>query len=195
MRRSYAIAVALLLVLAATALSACSQWLESPAKPANDAIAVANGHLEKAASLEGEIQTKVKGLESLPYTKDGAAQGLSVTKELRDTISTEKKELASAKEAMDGIAKLEVADNYKKYAQLESKAIDARITMTDTTLRLFDAMDVLYRSLQKKAAGVDTEQVQAVIAQVKQELSDLGTQATDQAKAASDYFTSESLGK
>jgi len=194
MRKSQGPVVALLLAAVLT-LAGCSQWLESPAKPANDAIAVANGHLEKAASLEEQVQTKVADLESLPATKDGASQGLEITKGLRDTIASEKTELASAKDAMDGVAKLEVADDYKKYAELESKTIDTRITMTDTTLRLFDAMDVLYNSLQKGGTKVEPQQIQAVIAQVKQELTDLSTQASDEAQAAADYFTSKGLGK
>lgn len=194
MRRTQTLAITALLIAAMFPLAGCSQWLESPAKPANDAIEVANGHLEAAAELEEEVQSTVASLDSLPLTKDGAGQGLEITAELRETIAAERTELESAKAAMDGIAALDVADEYKEYATLESAAIDTRITLTDTTLRLFDAMDVLYTALKKTSSDVEPQQVQTIIAQVKQELEELSTQAADQAQTARDFFRDNRLG-
>lgn len=194
MRKSHVPLTAVLLFVALLALAGCSSWLESPTKPANDAIEKANAALEKAASFEEDVRTKVSSLDELPATPEGAEQGLGVTSELRETIAKEKAQLESAKVSMDGIGKLKVDDEYKQYAELESAAIDTRITMTDTTLRLFDAMDVLYTSVKNDKNDVDPEQIQAVIGQVKQELSDLGKQAEDEAQAARDFFDTSDLG-
>ena len=194
MRKSRTPLIAVLLLVTSLALAGCSGWMASPTAQANDAIEKANGALEKAASYQEDVRTKVSSLDELPATAAGAGQGLSITSELRETIAQEKTQLESAKLSMDGIAKIEVGDEYKQYAKLESSAIDTRITMTDTTLRLFDAMDVLYTSVKSGNSDVDPEQIQAVIAQVKHELSELGKQAEDEGQAARDFFDSIDLG-
>lgn len=194
MRKSHVPVTAALLVVALLVLAGCSSWLESPTKPANDAIEQANGRLEKAASYEEDVRSRVASLDELPATAEGAAQGLEVIAGLRETIATEKAELVAAKQAMDSIAKMKVADEYKQYAKLESGAIDTRVTMTDTTLRLFDAMDVLYGSIKDKKSDMDPEQIQVVVDQVKQELADLGKQAEKEAQAARDFFDASDLG-
>jgi hypothetical protein len=194
MRKPYVPVTAVLLLVALLVLAGCSSWLESPTKPANDAIEQANGRLEKAASLEEDVRSRMSSLDELPATSDGAAQGLELIAGLRETIASEKAELTAARTAMDGISKMKVADEYKEYARLESHAIDTRVTMTDTTLRLFDAMDVLYNSVKDKKSDVDPEQIQVVIDQVKKELSDLGKQAEKEAQAARDFFDASELG-
>lgn len=194
MRKPYVPVTAVLLLVALLVLAGCSSWLESPTKPANDAIEQANGRLEKAASLEEDVRSRMSSLDELPATSDGAAQGLELIAGLRETIASEKAELTAARTAMDGISNMKVADEYKEYARLESHAIDTRVTMTDTTLRLFDAMDVLYNSVKDKKSDVDPEQIQVVIDQVKKELSDLGKQAEKEAQAARDFFDASELG-
>lgn len=194
MRKSRVPAVVIVLVVAMLALVGCASWFESPTKPANEAIELANAKLQKAASYEDEIRTEVSALDELPATSEGAAQGLAATAALRDTIAKERSELEAAKEAVDSIEAMKVEDEYKQYARLESTAIDTRITMTDTTLRLFDAMDALYGSLKSGKSDVEPEQIQAVIGQIQRELSALGEQAEDEAQAARDFFDESRLG-
>jgi outer membrane murein-binding lipoprotein Lpp len=78
MRKSHVPVTAALLVVALLVLAGCSSWLESPTKPANDAIEQANGRLERAASYEEDVRSRVASLDELPATAEGAAQGLEV---------------------------------------------------------------------------------------------------------------------
>jgi len=184
-----------LLLGACLTLVGCSKWLENPAKPANDAITVANGHLMKAVSLETTIKAGAAELDALPYTKTGATQGLALTASLSDTLASEKKELEAAETAMGSIANLDVAPEFKQYAKLEAAAISTRITMTDTSARLYEALDKLYSARKaKKGGSVDPQQVMTVIGQIKTELSGLTDQAVAETKAASDYFIAHKLG-
>ena len=185
--------IVLVLVAAAFALAGCAQWFQDPAKPANDAIAVANKHLTAAASLETSIQTSATQLDALPYTKAGANKGLQLTDSLMATLKDEKTELEGAQAAMDSIAKLDVRDEFKQFARLESTAISTRITLVDTNARLYDALNQLYAGLKSKKSP-DPRQLLSVIDQVKSELAGLQDQAVQQAKAASDYFTAHKLG-
>lgn len=194
MRNSRVPLTAALLLVATLGLAGCAGWFENPTKPANDAIRQANAKLEKAAAYEEEIRGTVSSLNELPATPEGAEQGLAITARVRETIAKERSELEAAKAAVDTIAKMKVDEEYKQYAKLEAAAIDTRVTMTDTTLRLFDAMDVLYGSLKSGGQEIEPEQVQVVIEQVKKELSDLGRQAEDESQEARDFFDGSSLG-
>jgi hypothetical protein len=195
MRKMAASLIVALLVASSLALAGCSQWFENPAKPANDAIAVANTHLMKAVSLETTIDTGAAELDTLPYTKAGASQGLQLTAALSTTLASEKSELEAAKAAMDTIADLDVGPEFKQYANLESTAIETRITLTDTSARLYEALDKLYGGLKaKKGASVDPRQIMIVIGEIKTEIGTLTDQAVQQTKAASDYFTANKLG-
>jgi hypothetical protein len=193
MKKSQALAVVAVLIGALLALTGCAKWFEDPAKPANAAIAVANAHLKKAAALSSQIASDAVVLDSLPASTHGAAKGLNATAALKVLLASEKTELIAAKTAMDGIAKLEVAAEFKQYAKLESTAISTRVTMTDTNTRLYDALDRFYTALKSKAT-VDPQQILTVIDQIKQEMAALTEQAVTESKAASDYFTSKKLG-
>jgi hypothetical protein len=193
MRRFQTFVVASLLVVAALSLSGCAKWFENPAKPANDAITLANSHLRQAAAIESRVQTAAAGLDALPYTVGGATQGLSITASLTADLASEKVELEAAKSAIDGILKLDVSAPFKQYAKLEATALATRITMLDTNARLYQAMDQMYKGLKSKSV-VDPQQILAVIDQIKQELASLNDQEVQQTKAAADYFTSQKLG-
>jgi hypothetical protein len=195
MRRSRTLALAALLIVSSLSLAGCARWFENPAKPANDAIAVANTHLKKAAVLEAQAQTDAAGLETVSYTKAGAVGALKVTKALKETLAEQKAELVAAKEAMDGIEALEVAPEFKEYAKLQSTAIETRILMADTDARLYAALEKLYAALKAgKKSKVEPDQVLLVIDQVKNEITALAQQATEQTKAATDFFTENRLG-
>lgn len=194
MRRIPAVAIATLMMLTALSLSGCSQWFENPAKPANDAIAVANAHLRKAAASEPEVAAAAATLESVAYTRKGAKEALKTTAGIKTALAAQKTELIAGKSAMDGIAKLEVADELKQYAKLEATAIDTRITIVDTETRLYDALDKLYNTIIKRGAKTDPQELTAAIAQIRQEITSLTEQAAAQTKAATDYFTKNKLG-
>jgi len=194
MKRYPAVALATLLVVTSFALAGCAKWFEDPAKPANAAIAVANGHLKKAAATESEVTSSAVTLEDVAYTRRGARAALKTTKALKTLLAEQKTELMAGKAAMDGIAKLEVSDELKQYAKLESLAIDTRMTIVDTQTRLYDALERLYTAVEKRGAKTDPQDLMTAIAQIRREIVSLTEQAAEETKAAADYFTKNGLG-
>ena len=195
MRKSTAaLAAASLIVITALALAGCTSWFESPGKPANDAIEVANGHLQTAASIDATVSASAASLQTVPYTKTGAKDALKLTASIATALAGERKELTAAKAAMDGIADLEVDAALKEYAALESTSIDARIALADGEARLYAALDRLFNSLSGALKGVDDQEMITAIQAMQQEVTALGESASAAAKTASDYFATNRLG-
>jgi len=195
MRRSTAaMAAASLIVITALALAGCTSWFESPGKPANDAIGVANGHLQTAASIDATVSANAASLQGVPYTAAGAKDALKLTAAIATELASERKELIAAKAAMDGIATLEVEAALKEYAALESTSIDARIALADGEARLYAGFDRLFSSLSGALKGVDNQEMITAIQAMQREVTALGESAGTAAKTASDYFTTNRLG-
>jgi hypothetical protein len=194
MKKSTATAAIAAVVFATLALSGCTSWFESPAKPANDAIAAANVHLKKAAAIESTVASGTTALQDVPYTKTGAANAISTIGTIKATLTSERSELLAAKASMDGMAKLDVTAALKKYATLESAAIDARVALLDANSRLYDATSLLYTAVAKTGNTIDSQDTITAIQQMQKEVSSLADSASQAAQAASDYFTSSKLG-
>jgi hypothetical protein len=195
MRRSTAaLAAASLIVITALALAGCTSWFESPGKPANDAIGVANGHLQTAASIDATVSANVASLQGVPYTAAGAKDALKLTAAIATELASERKELIAAKAAMDGIATLEVEAALKEYAALESTSIDARIALADGEARLYAGFDRLFSSLSGALKGVDNQEMITAIQSMQQEVAALSESASAAAKTASDFFATNKLG-
>ena len=195
MRRTPAAAAATLLIACALALAGCSTWFDSPAKPANDAIAAANGHMKKAVTAGTAVSEAATRLESVPYTAAGAKDALELTTQIRADLTKQKSELEAAKAAMDSIAKLEVSAELKSYAELEATAVETRARLVDLGTDLYTEMDKLYSALSKGKASVpDTQKILDRIETIKRDITAVSELAAQQAKAASDYFTAQKLG-
>ena len=195
MRKSTAaLAAASLIVITALVLAGCTSWFESPGAPANDAIGVANGHLQTAASIEATVSADAASLQAVPYTEAGANAALKLTAAIATALASERKELTAAKAAMDGMAALEVDAPLKEYAALESASIDARIALADGEARLYAALDRLFSSLSGALTGVDDQETITAIQAMQQEVAALSESASAAAKTASDYFTTNRLG-
>jgi hypothetical protein len=195
MRKSPAAALAVLLIVTSLAIAGCSSWLESPNKPANDAIAVANGHLKKAATVGAAVTESALSLDSIPYAKNGAASALALTAKLKTDLATQKAELEAAKAAMDSLAAMEVSEELKQYAKLESAALAARVKAVDLGTQLYGEMDKFYTALAKgKTTAVDTQRILDGVETIKRDITAVSELAAQQSKAASDYFTAQELG-
>jgi len=194
MKKLTAAAIAAVLVFATLALAGCTSWFESPAKPANDAIGVANTHLKKASTIESSISSGTASLQNVEYTKAGAKSALEIISGITTALTTERTELLAAKAAMDGIEKLEVTQTFKEYAKLESAAIDARVALVDANSRLYAAMSTLYSALSKAGNTVDSQETIKAVQQMQEEVAALADSAAQAAKSASDYFTTNKLG-
>jgi hypothetical protein len=194
MRKSTAAIAVATLLIGALALSACTSWFESPNKPANAAIGVANGLLKNAASLDEQVKSDATSLQNVPFTKAGAKDALALTASIQTHLASERADLVAAKAAMDGIAKLEVDKVLKQYAKLESSAIDARIALADSEARLYTGFDRLYTALSQSSSTINDQDMLTAIQQMQQEVTSLGESAANAAKAASDFFTTNKLG-
>ena len=195
MRKSTtALAAASLIVITAIVLTGCTSWFASPNQPANDAIGVANGHLQTAASQEASVVASAASLQSVPYTKAGATSALRLTAGIATALAAERTELTAAKGAMDGVASLEVDASLKQYAALESASIDARIVLADGEARLYTALDRLFSSLSGATTGVDNQEMITAIQSMQQEVAALSESASAAAKTASDFFATNKLG-
>lgn len=197
MRRISAAAMAALLIALALALTltGCSSWLESPAKPANDAITTANDHLKKAVKAGTSVSDAAARLESIPYTTAGAAEALKLTAEIKADLTSQKAELEAAKAAMDSIVKLDVAEEFKAYARLESTALQTRAQVVDLGTKLYTEMDKLYTILRKGKSRVpDTQGILDGIDMIRRDMTAVSELAAQQATAAADYFTAHKLG-
>ncbi len=194
MRRTPAAALTAFLIVALLALTGCSTWFESPAKPANEAISAANTHLQKATAAGSAVTSSAAELGSVPYTMAGFASAIQLTTQIEKDLVTEKTELGAAKAAIDSITSMEVSPELKTYASLESTAIATRIKVVDLNADLYSQMNLLFTARSKSAKAVEYQQVLARIDEIKANLATVSQFAGQQAQAASDYFTSKKLG-
>jgi hypothetical protein len=195
MRRTPTNALAVAVLSIALALAGCASWFESPNKPANEAIIVANSHLTKAAAAGKSVSDAAPGLDSVPYTKKGATTALEITAKIKSDLATEKEELTAAKSATDSIAKMEVGEELKKYAALESTALETRIKVVDLGVKLYAQMDKFYVALQTgKTTTVDAQKILDGVETIERDITALSELAAQQSQAASDYFTAQKLG-
>ena len=195
MRRIPAAALAVSLVLAALAVAGCSTWFESPNKPANDAISLANTHLKNAAVAGSVVASESATLGSIPFTKAGAASALALTARIRTSLATQTAELTAAKDAMDSIAAMKVSVDLKTYASLESTAIATSAKAVDLQTRLYVEKDKLYTALQTgTTTSVDTQKIIDGIDSLQLDLTAVNELAVQAARTASDFFASKKLG-
>lgn len=195
MRRIPAAAFAAVLLSATLALAGCASWLESPNKPANDAITVANAHLTKASAAGKSVTDAGPGLDAIPYTKKGATSALEITAKIKADLATGKEELTAAKSAMDSIAKMDVSEELKTYASMESTALASQIKVVDLGVDLYVQMDKFYVALQNgKTTTVDAQKILDGVETTKRDITALSELTAQQLQAASDYFDEQKLG-
>ena len=195
MRKIHAATLAALMFAGTFALAGCASWLESPNKPANDAIVVANTHLQKATTAGAAVTQGSGSLDAISYTKAGAASALDVTAKIKADLATQKDELTAAKAAMDSIAAMEVSAELKQYAKLESAALATRVRAVDLGAKLYTEMDKFYTALKTgKTTSLDTQKILEGVDTIKRDVTAASELAAQQSQAATDYFTAQKLG-
>jgi hypothetical protein len=182
------------MIVSALALAGCSSWFESPAKPANDAITTANGHLKTAMASDASVTASAASLDSIAYSVAGAHEALKLTAQIQSDIASEKREIEAAKASMDSISALSVPANFKSYAKLESAALATRVKVVDLQASLYTELEKVYSGLGTSTAVADRQQVLNGIESIKTEIDAASALATQQEKAASDYFSAQKLG-
>ena len=194
MRRTPAAALTVFLIVALLTLTGCSTWFDSRAKPANEAISIANTHLQKATAAGSAVTSSALELGSVPYTMGGFASAIGLTTQIEKDLATQKAELGSAKAAIDSITAMDVSPELKAYASLESTAIATRVKAVDLNTELYNEMNMLFSARSKGAKTVEYQPILTRIDEIKTELGTVSQQAAQQVQAAADYFSSKRLG-
>lgn len=195
MRRIPAAALAASLVVVLLALSGCASWLDSPNKPANDAISVANAHLKNASTAASAAASGTASLGSIPFTKEGAASALALTARIKASLASQTAELTAAKGAIDSIGAMKVSADLKTYASLESTAIATRVRAVDLQAQVYTEKDKLYAALQQgSTTSVDTQKIIDGIDSLQRDMTAVNELALQAAQTASDFFTTKKLG-
>jgi hypothetical protein len=194
-KKTAAAALAALLVMSALGLTGCGQWFADPVKDANAAIAAANGHLKTFAGSDTTVQKLATDLSAADLSPAGAAKALEVTQKLRTELGKQKAELEAAKKAILSIKALDVKPEFKKYADLEAKAIDTRIVIVGEGVKLYAEMDKMYTAIRdKKTNNTATQKISAEIDTIMNNVAALTEQAKGESQAAADYFKAQKLG-
>lgn len=194
MKRVVPPALVVAMVLVAVALTGCANWFADPAKPANDAIISANGHLKTAAAAGTEIQTLTDQLSGVALTAAGGKQSVDLLAQIDAKLATQTGELTAAKKSLDSVSALNVKQEFKQYAKLEVASVRTRIAVTAIEARMYASMQRLYRGL-KAGTHVDQVEISGEIGAFRAEMDAMNTTAAQQEKAASDYFTAKKLGQ
>lgn len=148
MRRTVTIALALVLALSALAISGCDLF-RNPMKDANDAIAAGNVHLRKFRESEDRLKkasTELNSLNSL--TSEEASRALTLIAEIKKECTTQRTELDAAAKEIAKVKTYDVGETYKKYADLEVKAIQAQIAVIDEAEQLYGELERNYIAIR-----------------------------------------------
>lgn len=195
MRKTLTAALVVCLAFAALSLTGCSAWFGGPVKDANAAIADANNHLKAFAASDATVQKLANDLSATDLTTAGAQAALGITQQLTTELTKQRSELTQAKSAIVSVKALDVKDEFKKYADLEAKAIDTRITIVDEGTKLYGQMTQMYTAIRdKKTNNAQTQKITTAIDTIMNNIAALTEQAKTESQAAADYFTAQKLG-
>jgi hypothetical protein len=194
-KKTAATVLAVLLTLSALGLSGCAEWFDDPVKDANAAIGTANGHLKTFADSGAAVSQLASDLAGADLSAAGAAKALEITAKLRAELGKQKTELEAAKKAILSIKALDVKPEFKKYADLEAKAIDTRIVIVGEGVKLYAEMDKMYVAIRdKKTSNTATQKISAEIDTIMNNVAALTEQGDGEAAAAAAYFKEQKLG-
>lgn len=195
MKKTLATSVAVLLLVSAVVLSGCAEWFKDPTVDANKAINKANASYKKFTELDAQRQQIALGLDTLAPTKDGAAQGLAITAQLRELLPQETAALDAAAASLKPIQALKVRDEMKQYAKLEVKRFEALSKCVAKMAEIYAEDDRVYTAMRD---GTNTpEATEASITRIttlQDELTALREAAATAGQTAADYFTKNKLG-
>ena len=114
---------------------------------------------------------------------------------MRTELGKQKTELEAAKKAILAIKTLDVKPEFKKYADLEAKAIDTRIVIVGEGVKLYAEMDKMYTAIRdKKTTNAATQKISAEIDTIMNNVAALTEQAKGESEAAAAYFKAQKLG-
>jgi hypothetical protein len=195
MRRSIAVALCAALVLAALVLGGCTLF-SSPTDDANNAISEANVHLKAYQASDDKVQKLAADLNKLDVSPEGAAEALALTAQIKAELATQKKELAAGSTAIAKVKTFKVDDTFKKYADLEVKAIAAQIAVVEAGAKLYTEMDRLYTAIKdKKATAALTSEITANIDTIYATITKLSAVASKAKDEADAYFDKTDTSK
>jgi hypothetical protein len=189
MRRIITAALLVALSLSALALGGCSLF-SSPNDDANNAISEANVHFKLFLASEDKLQKLDADLNKLDISPDGGAvQALALTAQIRAELAVQKTELQEGSKAIAAVKTFDVDETFKKYADLEVKAIAAQIAVVDEGLKYYTETDRLYTAIRDKkdTAGL-TSEIMASIDTISARITELSAAASKAKDEANAYF-------
>lgn len=195
MRRTIVAALVAALALAAPTLSGCSLF-SSPTDDANNAISEANVHLKAHQASDDKVQKLAADLNKLDVTPEGATQALGLTAQIKAELELQKKELQEGAKAIAKVKTFKVDDTFKKYADLEVKAINAQVAVVDEGMKLYTEMERLYTAIKdKKATAALTSEITANIDKIYTKITELSAAASKAKDEADAYFDKTDTSK
>ena len=189
MRKTVTAALALVLALAVLGTSGCGLF-GSPMEDANAAIEAANVHLRKYQESEDRVQKSATELNSLnAVTPEEATKALTLVADLKKELGDERTELQEASKEISKIKGYDVDATYKKYADLEVKAIAAQIAVVDEGEKLYVEMERHYVSIKDgKSTTQLANEILTKIDSISANLTTLSQAAAKAKDEADAYF-------
>ena len=124
---------------------------------ANQLISDANKAINKYISLEkdkiGPLREKIDGTEN---TKKGAKKCLGLIDEVLEHIRHQSVLLNEAKKDISKISELSVNQDFKTYAGMTGKALDADLKSLDISLKLYKKLQNLYDAISTNELDENT---------------------------------------
>ncbi len=131
--------------------------LNSDADKANQLISSANKAINKYISLEndkiGPLREKIDSTEN---TKKGAKKCLGLIDEVLGHIRQQSGQLNEAKKNITEISELSVNQDFKTYAVMTGKALDADLKSLDVSIKLYKKLQNLYDDISTNELDENT---------------------------------------
>jgi hypothetical protein len=196
MRRTIAATLVVALALTALALGGCSLF-SSPNDDANNAISDANVHFKLFLASEDKLQKLDSDLNKLTISAEGGAtEALALTAQIRAELAVQKAELQEGSKDIAKVSTFDVDETFKKYADLEVKAIAAQIAVVDEGMKYYTETERLYTAIKDKkdTAGL-TSEIMASIDTISAKITELSAVATKAKDEANAYFDKTDTAK
>jgi len=194
MRKLFTVTLVMALLVTALGLTGCSLFSRAN-DDANDLITAANANLKKYQISDDKVRQLAAQLNELGVSPADAAKALELTAQITAELKAQKAELATASEKIAKIKTLDVDDTFKKYADLEVKALAAQTAVVDEGLKIYAEMDKLYTGIRDGSADTKTTtELSSNISAIAANITKLSDTASKAIEAANTYFNKTAPG-
>jgi hypothetical protein len=180
-------------VVTLAVLSSGCTLLKNPVDDANVAIAEANVHFKAYEASNDKFAKLNTDLGSIEITPGTAPSALEISAQMTAELTLQKTELEAGIKAMEKVKTFDVDATFKKYADLEIAAVQAKIAVVDEMVKLQAEKDRMYTAFRDdKAAELLTSGVLGNIETIQVRVLELDAAVIKAMKAADAAFTATS---